>query len=351
MFSLRVEQGILGLRSGRVPAHFYPDPEALLSSLNVSVDLVIPVYNEQEVIQPFHLSLRNAIDPLPYSFAIYYVDDGSQDATPEKLDEIAAGDPRVTVVQLSRNFGHQAALTAGMDLTEGDYVITLDGDGEHPVALIPEMIRLAQSGYDVVQTQRSDAQRANSFKRWTSQVFYSLINRLGNTHILPGGADFRLMSRTVVEALCEMREYQRFLRGMVAWMGYKTVILPYAPQPRLGGYSKYSLRQMLRLATNAIFSFSLVPLYISISIGGIFLFLALVEMIYVLSFWVSGRQSSLAPGWSSLMFVLLVVGGALMITLGFVGIYIGYIFQEVKGRPIYLVRKIITPSRDDSAHD
>ncbi len=322
-----------------------------MSSPNVSVDLVIPVYNEQEVVQQFHLNLRTVIDALPFSFAIIYVDDGSQDATPARLDAISTADPRVKVVQLSRNFGHQAALTAGMDLTQGDYVITLDGDGEHPVTLIPEMIRLAQSGYDVVQTQRSDAQQASPFKRWTSQAFYSLINRLGNTRILPGGADFRLMSRTVVDALCEMREYQRFLRGMVAWMGYKTVILPYAPQPRLGGRSKYSLRQMLRLATNAIFSFSLVPLYISISIGGIFLLLALVEMIYVLSFWVSGQQSSLAPGWSSLMFVLLVVGGALMVTLGFVGIYIGYIFQEVKGRPIYLVRKVISSARDDSAHD
>jgi hypothetical protein len=131
-------------------------------------------------------------------------------------------------------------------------------------------------------------------------------------------------------------------------MGYRTVILPFAPAERLGGKSKYSLRQMLRLATNAIFSFSLVPLYISITIGGIFLLLALAEMIYVLSFWISGRQATLAPGWSSLMFVLLVVGGALMITLGFVGIYVGYIFQESKGRPIYLVRGIHTHEKPES---
>ena len=137
-----------------------------------------------------------------------------------------------------------------------------------------------------------------------------------------------------------MKEYHRFLRGIVAWMGYKTIILPFKPPERLAGESKYSLNKMIRLGMDAIFSFSLVPLYIAISVGGIFLFLALAEMVYVLSFWISGNTSHLAPGWSSLMFVLLVVGGSLMISLGFIGIYIGYIFQEVKNRPIYLIRRI-----------
>jgi dolichol-phosphate mannosyltransferase len=167
---------------------------------------------------------------------------------------------------------------------------------------------------------------------------------MGDTQILPGGADFRLMSRTVVEALKEMREYHRFLRGMVAWMGFRTVILPYHPPARLAGRSKYTLKKMLRLAGNAIFSFSLVPLYIGISLGVLMLVLAVVEMIYVLSFWVTGNQVGLAPGWSSLMFILLVVGGILMILLGFIGIYVGFIFQEVKRRPIYLVRQITQPA-------
>lgn len=303
-----------------------------------SVDLVIPIYNEAEVVATFHSQLRAVVDPLPNACSILYVDDGSTDGSLQKLGEIAAGDARVTIIELSRNFGHQAALTAGLDKSTSDIVISLDGDGEHPPQLIPQMLELAAAGYDIVLTQRIEAQRGSAFKRWTSGAFYGLINRIGNTHILPGSADFRLMKRSVVDALCQMREYQRFLRGMVAWMGYKTVILPYTPAERLGGRSKYSLRQMLRLATNAIFSFSLVPLYISISVGAVFLLLALAEMIYVLSFWVTGRQATLTPGWSSLMFVLLVVGGALMITLGFIGIYVGYIFQESKRRPIYLIR-------------
>ena len=311
------------------------------------IDLVIPLFNEQDALALFHARLCAVIDGLPYAFQILYVNDGSQDATAERLAELAAWAEPVTVLELSRNFGHQAALTAGIAASQGDYVITLDGDGEHPVELIPEMIALALQGYDLVLTQRQESQQAGFFKRATSGLFYRLINRLGSTKILPGSADFRLMNRAAAQALSSMREYQRFIRGMVSWMGYKTIILPYQPAPRLAGRSKYSLRQMLRLAFNAIFSFSLVPLYLSISLGAIFLFLALIEVIYVLSFWVSGQQSTLAPGWSSLMFVLLFVGGSILVMLGIVGLYIGYIFQEVKQRPIYLVRQTLHRSDPD----
>ena len=316
-----------------------------MSESPIHIDLIIPVYNEEEVVPLFHRRLCAVVDPLPYVFRVIFVDDGSTDGTAQQLLTLATSDPRVIVIELSRNFGHQAALTAGLDHANADYVITLDGDGEHPPELIPRMIELGLAGYDVVLTQRAEGQQGSFFKRATSSAFYRLLNRLGNTRILAGSADFRLVNRAALNALGKMREYQRFLRGMVSWMGYKTVILPYLPAARLGGRSKYSLRQMLRLAANAIFSFSLVPLYLSISLGGFFLLLALIEMIYVLSFWVTGQQSTLAPGWSSLMFVLLVVGGSLMVTLGIIGIYVGYIYQEVKGRPIYLIRRILGGSQ------
>lgn len=308
------------------------------------VSIVVPIYNEEEALPAFHRQLCQAVDSLPYTFELIYVNDGSSDGTAESLEKISAADARVNVVELSRNFGHQAALSAGMDRAAGDMVITLDGDGQHPPEMIPEMLTLAENGYDVVLTQRVDAENKSSFKQATSSAFYRLLNRLGDTHILPGGADFRLLRRPVVEALRSMPEYHRFLRGMVAWAGFRTVILPFTPPERLAGQSKYSLRKMFRLALDAVFSFSLVPLYIGISVGGIFLALALLEIIYVLSFWVTGRSDLLVPGWSSLMFILLLVGGSLMIALGFIGIYIGYIFQEVKRRPIYLVRKE-TPER------
>ncbi len=330
------------------PPDFAPSP--LTENLS-RVDLVIPVYNEEEAIRAFHQRLSAVIDPLPYAFQILYVNDGSKDATAERLTEIAAGDRRVTVIELSRNFGHQAALTAGLDHSRGDYVISLDGDGEHPPELIPQMLNLTLQGYEVVLTQRAEAQQAGWFKRWTSDTFYRWLNRLSNTRILPGSGDFRLLSRRAADALGQMREYQRFLRGMVAWMGFQTVILPYTPAQRIAGRSKYSLRKMLKLAADALFSFSLAPLFLGISLGGVFLLLALVEMIYVLSFWLTGRQDTLAPGWSSLMFVLLVVGGVLMITLGIIGVYVGFIFQEVKRRPIYLVRRILSPQEDSSAAD
>lgn len=307
------------------------------------IDLIIPIYNEHEAIQAFHTQLRAAIDSLPYHFHIYYINDGSTDRTGELLEQLSDNDDRVTVVELSRNFGHQAALTAGLDLAEGDYVITMDGDGQHPPEYIPEMIDTAVRGnLDIILMQRMEQANQTSFKSGSSSLFYRLINRIGDTQIVPGAADFRLMARPAVLALRSMREYHRFLRGMVNWIGYRTAILPYVQPARLAGHSKYTLRKMFRLGTNAIFSFSLVPLYIAISIGGLFLVLALVEAIYVLSFWINGNQSQLAPGWSSLMFMLLIVGGALMVALGLIGIYIGYIFQEVKSRPIYLIRRTYT---------
>ena len=303
-----------------------------------TVDLVIPVYNEAGVVEQTHARIRSAVDALPYDFRFFYVDDGSRDGTAGSLSELARHDPRVITLPLSRNFGHQAAITAGLDASRGDIVITMDGDGQHPPEMIAEMLRLVSQGYDIVQTQRMDEARPPSFKKWTSGLFYRLINAISGTQILPGAADFRALSRQAAEALKSMPEYHRFLRSMVAWIGYPTVVLPYQPGERISGQSKYSVGKMIRLAMDAVFSFSLVPLYIGLSLGGVLLCLAFVEMAYVLSFWVTGRTSGLAPGWSSLMFVVLIVGGMLMVLLGFIGIYIGYIFQEVKRRPIYLLK-------------
>ena len=303
----------------------------------LTVDLVIPVFNEVDVIAETHAHICTIIDSMPYNFTFYYVDDGSDDGTLDSLKSL--DDSRINVLELSRNFGHQAALTAGMDVTQGDIVITMDGDGQHPPHMIPELLALITQGYDIVQTQRMDESQPASFKKWTSRLFYRLINSISGTSILPGTADFRAMSRQAVDAIKSMPEYHRFLRGMVSWIGFSTVILPYQPAKRMRGTSKYSFSKMFRLAMDAIFSFSLMPLYIGMSMGGLLLCLALIEMIYVLSFWVTGSTSNLAPGWSSLMFVILIVGGILMILLGFIGVYVGYIFQEVKRRPIYLVKR------------
>jgi len=304
----------------------------------LSIDIVIPVFNEAGVVEQTYANLCAVIDSLPYTIAIYYVNDGSTDATSESLAALAKRDKRVQVIELSRNFGHQAALTAGIDASRGDLVITMDCDGQHPPELIPEMVNLFKQGYDVIQGQRSDAVAMGTFKKWTSGGFYKILNLISGTRVLPGAADFRAMSRQAVDALKSMPEYHRFLRGMIVWMGYRSVILPYREPERIAGKSKYSVGKMIRLASDAIFSFSLMPLYIGLSAGFTFIILALAQMVYVLVLWLTHQTNRIVPGWSSLMAVLLIASGIIMILLGFIGVYVGYIFQEAKHRPIYLIR-------------
>lgn len=303
------------------------------------VSLVIPVYNEAGVIEATHAKIAAVLESLPYDFRIYYVDDGSTDETNAALTALAAQDERIRILTLSRNFGHQAALTAGLDQAEGDIIISMDGDGQHPAAMIPEMIELVRQGYDIVQAQRIEQEQAFSFKKATSGAFYTLINKISGTRIQPGAADFRALSRQALDALKSMPEYHRFLRGMIAWMGFKSVVLPYHEEKRMAGKSKYSLGKMVRLASDAIFSFSLMPLYIGLSAGGIFILLAAAQIIYVLVLWLTGQYDKIVPGWSSLMAVMLIASGIVMILLGFIGVYVGYIFQEVKRRPKYILKK------------
>ena len=318
-----------------------------LGERRLEIDIVVPLFNEEQVVAEFHRRLMDVVTPLRrrHEVRIYYVNDGSMDHTGAELAKVAADDGGVTVLELSRNFGHQAALTAGLDRAGGDAVVTLDGDGQHPPELIPEMVDLYRAGYEVVLTQRVAADQPR-FKRWTSTAFYRLLSVIGDTEITAASADYRLVSRPVLEALREMREYHRFLRGMVAWAGFKTVVLPYTERARIGGQAKYSLGRMARFAADATFSFSLVPVGIALLVGLGFLLLAAAEAVYVLSFWFTGRQHLLVPGWSSLMFMVLIVGAALMIAVGLVGIYVGYIFQEVKRRPVYLIRAVHGGGRD-----
>jgi len=305
----------------------------------LTIDLVIPVYNEAGVVEQTYANICQVIDCLPHKFTLYYVDDGSEDDTVKSLTALADRDARIVILEFARNFGHQAALTAGLDASTGDFVISLDGDGQHPPEMISQMIDLFRQGYDIVQAQRIEQGQGISFKQITSTGFYTLINTISGTRMEPGAADFRGLSRQAVDALKSMPEYHRFLRGMISWMGYRSVILPYHETRRVAGRSKYSFGKMFRLAMDALFSFSLIPLYLGMTLGGILLCLAAGQIIYVLSFWLTGRSSELVPGWSSLMSVMLVIGGMVMILLGFIGVYVGYIFQEVKRRPVYLLKK------------
>lgn len=314
--------------------------ESLHSPMKKELCIVVPLFNESKSIELFHQRLINVVNSLQYICKIYYIDDGSSDGTDFLLQKIIENDIRVFAVQLTKNFGHQAALTAGIEIAEGDVVITMDGDGQHPPELLPVLLKYYEEGYDIVQTQRLDNEKTSILKKMTSRWFYKTINFLGDTKIIPGGADFRLMTHEVVLALREMKEYHRFIRGMIPWMGFSTFILPYAPENRIAGKSKYTPAKMIALAEDAIFSFSLVPLRIGLLIGSIFILLAIIEAIYVLSFFITGRMNLLAPGWSSIVFLILITGGSLLIMISLVGIYVGQIHQEVKQRPIYIIRKI-----------
>jgi polyisoprenyl-phosphate glycosyltransferase len=322
-----------------------PPGSAAYNDFPVRLDLIIPLYNEAAALHSFHAGLVAALSSLPYDLRFFYIDDGSEDETGKLLATLARTDRRVQPIALSRNFGHQAALSAGLDAAASDpadAVVMLDGDGQHPPELVPEMVRLFEAGYDVVQMQRRDPAfgKAGSlhFKRAASAGFYWLINLLGETPIVEGSADFRLLSREALRALTQLREYHRFYRGLVEWIGFRSVILPYTPAPRLAGRSQYSLRKMLRLAEDGLFSFSLAPLRLALVIGLLFLGLLAVEIVYVLSFWIRGDRHGLVPGWSSLMIVLTLSNAISMLVLGILGFYVGMIFQEVKRRPVYVVR-------------
>lgn len=314
------------------------------------LNIVIPVYNEAESIPFLYDRLKTVINQLEYDNEVIFVDDGSTDETSSIISNLIRNeDNRITLIRFSRNFGHQYAITAGLDYAEGDVVITMDGDGQHPPELIPELLKLYESGSDLVLTQRIGDEKVGLFKKFTSKVFYKLINYLGETELTPASADFRLQSRKVVLAIRQMREQLRFLRGMFAWMGFSTSVLQFNPPERIGGVTKYSIKKMINLARNAIFSFSLVPMRLSIITGVIFFLGALVQAIYVLSFWFTGNQDKLTPGWSSLLFIILIIGGLLFVQVGLIGYYIGFIFQEVKNRPLYLISEIIDKRNIDSS--
>jgi dolichol-phosphate mannosyltransferase len=303
------------------------------------LSVVCPAYEEEEVLPRFHAELTAVLDRLggQYQIEILYVDDGSRDRTLEVLRRTAAVDPRVRYLSLSRNFGHQAALTAGLEHASGDVVITLDSDLQHPPALIPVLLEKWKEGHDVVLTLREDDPRLGLTKRLTSRLFYRLMGMVSDTELRAAAADFRLMSRKAVDALVRLRETHRFLRGLVSWLGFRTTTVPYAPAARAAGVSKYTLRKMLALASDGVLSFSRLPLRLSLYVGGVMsaLGLGLTGWAVLRALFTSGPVDW---GWYVLMTTVLLVGGCVMAALGVVGEYVGRIYEQVKGRPVYVLK-------------
>ena len=301
------------------------------------ISVIVPCYNEEEVIQTTHQRLVGVLEAITPQWEIIYVDDGSQDQTAYGLRTIQNNEQRVKAILLSRNFGHQMAVTAGLDHVSGDVVVLIDADLQDPPEVIPAMIDYWYQGYDVAYGVRTDRQGETWFKLWSAKAFYRIINRLSDVTIPLDTGDFRLMDRRVVEALKTMPERDRFLRGMVSWVGFQQIGVPYQRSQRLAGVSKYPLWKMLRFAADGILSFSLIPLRMAIWVGLLTFVLSLIGIIYALvlrlftSIWV--------PGWTLLFISTLFIGGIQLVFLGVIGEYIGRIYRENKERPLYLVRE------------
>ena len=300
-----------------------------------TLSIVIPLFNEAPMIPLLFKRLNDLKRKLPAATECIFVDDGSTDGTSEKLGQLPLRFS-AQIITLSRNFGHQAALLAGLQSATGQYVVTMDGDLQHPPELIPELMALHKQGYDVVLTKRL-AGSEGADKSLTAKWFYWLINLLSHTKIQENASDFRSLNQTALKALLALPEQRKFLRGMVQWIGFKSVIVPYTPAKRVKGKSKYSVTKMLSLALHGLTSFSTRPLYLSGFFSVLLFVLAGIYACYVL--YVRFFGSGVISGWASVLFMTLVIGGFLSLFIGLIGVYVAAIYDEVKKRPNFIISK------------
>ena len=298
------------------------------------LSVVAPVYNEQELVEEFVARAAAAVADFEYELVL--VNDGSKDRTGELLDRLASTDPRVRVIHLSRNFGHQAALTAGLEHAVGDVVAMIDADLQDPPELIPDMMAQWSQGADVVYAVRQQREGETAFKLATASWFYKLFDKLAQVDLEPNSGDFRLLDRRALDALLTMTERSRFLRGMTVWVGFNQTAVSYQRDARLAGETKYTLRRMLHFSLDAITSFSHLPLQLSTWIGMLCAGVAFIAIPVVV---VLRLLHSYLPGFGSITIAILLLGGVQLIALGVIGEYVGRIYDEVKHRPLYIVRE------------
>ncbi len=305
-------------------------------TLTKEISIVIPLFNEEGNLQKLYEELKIVLLKLSKSCEIIFVDDGSTDSSFQIVKEMASRDPQVRGISLSRNFGHQIALMAGLELSEGELVITMDCDLQHPPAIINDLLEEYSKGFDIVNTIRRDTVGAGFIKNITSAMFYRLMRRLSDVKIVPGAADFRLMNRMVVDAFIRLPESDRFTRGLISWMGFRQTAIFYNAPARFSGTSKYTFRKMMRFALDAITSFSPKPLRISFYLGVLAIITGLIYSVYAIY---QHFTKATIPGWTSLLLVVLVLGGAQLLSIGIIGEYIARIFVQAKSRPLYFVRE------------
>jgi polyisoprenyl-phosphate glycosyltransferase len=300
------------------------------------ISIAIPVYNEVENVPILYDHLKPVLEKLPFTFEIIFVDDGSSDGTYAAVQKLQAHDHRIKAISFSRNFGHQAALTAGLHYATGDAVITMDGDLQHPPALIPTLIAKWQEGNQVVFTVREATADESFFKKMTSKLFYRIMNASSKTPVQPFGADFRLLDRAVVSSLKTLEERDRFLRGLIGWLGFSSVGVPFTANARAAGNTKYSTRRMMNFALDGILSFSATPLHLVTLLGLIVSALSFVYGAYSLYAYFFTERT--IPGWTSILVTVLFLGGVQLISIGILGEYLLRVYNETKRRPLFIIK-------------
>ncbi len=309
------------------------------------ISILCPCCNEEEALPHFFRRIFQVTDSIPETFEIICVNDGSRDNTLSLLEDYAERDSRVKVIDLSRNFGKEAALTAAIDYASGDAVIPIDADLQDPPELIAEMIAKWHEGYEVVLARRADRSSDSWPKRFTAKMFYKVHNAISTPNIPENVGDFRLMDRAVIEALRQCRESYRYMKGLFAWAGFRTFTLDYARQPRTEGTTKFNVMRLWKLALEGITSFSIAPLTVWLYIGGIIFFSAFSYLAYIfIRTLIFGIE---VPGYASIVCMILFFGGLNLVGIGLIGQYLGRTYIESKHRPVYIVRKVIHKKEED----
>ncbi|MBI5441901.1 MAG: glycosyltransferase family 2 protein [Deltaproteobacteria bacterium] len=302
-----------------------------------TVSVVVPVYNEEPVVFESYKRLKRVLEGLGETYELIFVNDGSRDATPVILGCICETDPTVRLLDFARNFGHQTAITAGMDYASGDAVVVIDADLQDPPEVIPQMLAKWREGYDVVYGKRVGRQGETWFKRLTAAAFYRLLRSLTDVEIPVDAGDFRLIDRKVCDALKGVRERNRYIRGIVSWLGFRQTGVEFVREKRYAGETKYPLRKMIKFASDAVTSFSVKPLKLATYVGFTVSAASFVYLLVVL--YLKLFTARTVTGWASTMAVSLLFNGVILMVLGIMGAYIGRIYDEAKGRPLYLVRE------------
>ncbi len=304
--------------------------------MQTKLEIILPAHNEHGNVMPIYDEIKQALGNTNYYYTVLFVDDGSIDDTLLQIKEIAKQDSKVKYIQLSRNFGHQNAIKAGLDASTADVIIMMECDLQHPPYLINELLKQYELGYDIVRTHRVENETSGYFKRKTSNLFYKILNQLSDITLEQGSADFRLISGNAITQLKSFNEFELFYRGLIKWMGFKQISIEYHPEDRLSGKTKYTIKKMVSFGLNGFTSFSTKPLYFAAYLGLIFSILSVMYIPYIIYAFYTGTE---VRGWASVIVTVVFFGGLNLMILGIIGVYLSKLFSQSKSRPHYIIKE------------